>query len=433
MNLENRILDMVSFSELLSKAGTATGDFLVDAGNAIAENYCGLYRDYPHFIVGSSIDPVQPFRRALADSLCNGRQPGLPNPPAPPFSGGQCECVRYVVNVLVEFYEEGNFIQSINPSPILFGKIGATRVIPSTNEGNAILQVSCQGSVECGEQEWFNLVESGLFLPPYNYRIASFNVTRFDAGVDNCGDPDPDFPLAVPPPSSLKPPVSYTPPSGAPNINIPVVFVPVTNNLNIPVSLDLDVDFNFNFNPEGLNFDFGNGGSGDGFTPADRDALTQAGNNAANAANNAGAAKNAAEGAGDAANAAKDAANAAKDAAERADKNTAPPPKPDSDDLDKTDKSPDDNNRDNVEDLVWVKINLTQLPFDNKQQFGEGAPNVYYAGWFEWKASGVPLPRQPINFSSSLFLAPKGVNGYAYTLTSGAEGYASEYTTKNEE
>lgn len=424
---------MVSFSELLSKAGTITGDFLVDAGNSIADNYCGLYRDYPQFIVGSSIDPIQPFRRALADSLCSGRDPGLPPPPSVPFTGGQCECKIYELVIRIFDNASSQIIEDrvIN----VWGEVGGIVLRPEPLQPESInAYVVCRGiggtgQTVCGDYKEYPLTNYGVDV---TYTILS--CTPSD-GIDNCGDPAPDYPAVYPPPPRVEPPIPYTPPSGAPSFNIPVVFVPVTNNLNIPVNLDLDVDFNFNFDAGGLSFDFGggNGGSGDGFTPADRDSLTQAGSNAAQAANQAGDAKNAAEGASDAANAAKDAANAAKDAADRAAKNTEAPPPPGSPETDEEDKPPEDNNRDNVKDLLYVKITLTQFPLKGKSQWGEGAPNVYYAGWFEWKFGGFPIPREPIHYQQSLFIAPKGADGYAYTLVNDAEGFATEITRKVEE
>lgn len=423
---------MVSFSELLSKAGQATGDFLIDAGNQIADKYCEVYRDYPQFIVGFGTDPITPFRRAMVDSLCNGRDPGLPPPPSPQFPGGQCTADFYEVDFTaqVELLSDGSVV-TWNATLSGWGKLGGLYVSTEPLETAVVV-------LEAKEAD-------GVTRFPAKARYSSEGIGKvISASVtdvrnitnpgDGCGDPPPDYPTVIPPPEALNPPVPYVPPSGGSGFNIPVVFVPVTNNLNIPVNIDLDVDFNFNFDAGGLNFGDGDGGSGsgDGFTPADRDALTQAGNNAAQAANNAGGAKDAAEGASDAANAAKDAANAAKDAADRAAKNTEPPPSPNGDEVDKEDRPSDDNDRDGIEDLLYVKITLTTFPGKGKQQWGEGAPDVYYAGWFEWKFGGFPTPREPINFSPSLFVAPKGADGYAYTLVNNAEGFATEITRKVE-
>lgn len=423
---------MVSFSELLSKAGQTTGDFLVDAGNKIADKYCEVYRDYPQFVVGFGTDPLQPFRRAMVDSLCNGREPGLPPSPAPQFTGGQCLGDFYIVDFTADVVEKSSGdVLTWNGLASGYGKLLGMRT-GSIPEDDASVYLMCYEAD--GVTRIDNIVTYGspeLFRVK---RVEITNVTNIGNPSDTCGDPPPDYPTVVPPDEALKPPVPYTPPSGSPSFNIPVVFVPVTNNLNIPVNLSLDVDFNFNFDAGGLSFGDGNGGGGgDGsFTPDDRAALTQAGNNAANAANAANGAKNAAEGAGDAANAAKNAAEAAKDAADAAKRNTDPPPPPGSPETDEEDKSPDDNDRNNVENLLYVKITLTQLPTANKTQWGEGAPDVYYAGWFEWKFGGFPAPREPIHFAPSLFVAPKGANGYAYTLTGEAEGFATEITRKVE-
>lgn len=421
-----------SLSDLLSTAGQNTGNFVRDVANDIADNYCGLYRDYPQFLVGAAIDPLTNFRRGLADSLCSPRSPGLPPPPSVPFTGGQCECTQYAVEISVINTSDNALIEQ--PTELVWGKFGGvvTRFLDAEQTAQAAYLL-CRGFVadspECGEfKEYLWRV--------YNNNILSYTVVSVTPtlGSDNCGNPPPDYPVVTPPPERRFPSIPSPPNGNNPSFNIPVVFAPIspTLNINVPVNLDLDINFDFDFG--GVTFNSGgSGGNGDGsFTPNDRDKLGNAADNAGDAANNSNASKDAANAAKDAANAAKDAAQAAKDSADAAKRNSEPPPPPGSPEVDENDRPDGDTDREGIENLLWVKINLTTLPFENKRVFGEGSPNLYYAGWFEFKANGFPLPRQQINFSPSLFAAPKGVDGYAYCLTSGAEGFATEITRKIE-
>lgn len=80
------------------------------------------------------------------------------------------------------------------------------------------------------------------------------------------------------------------------------------------------------------------------------------------------------------------------------------------------------------EDLRFVEVIIDSFPVNANSQFGDGAPNVYYCGWFEWQTDGRNFPRQPIHFLRCIFNAPEGATGYAYTLYAGFSGRANVYT-----
>ena len=119
------------------------------------------------------------------------------------------------------------------------------------------------------------------------------------------------------------------------------------------------------------------------------------------------------------------------DTANNIDKNTKPRPPLTSPDLSHNQRPKNDNKRDDVSGLNYVEIVLTKLPPAGKSMSGNGSPNIYFCGWFEWSVSGTPLPREQILFENSLFLAPKEATGYAYCLVHGAEGYAIEHTSSS--
>lgn len=80
--------------------------------------------------------------------------------------------------------------------------------------------------------------------------------------------------------------------------------------------------------------------------------------------------------------------------------------------------------------LRYVIVNVTSKPSNAKNQWGDGAPDVFYCGWFEFTADGYNFPRRPIHWLAGIFDAPEGATGYAYTLYEGFDGFAQVYTIK---
>ena len=93
----------------------------------------------------------------------------------------------------------------------------------------------------------------------------------------------------------------------------------------------------------------------------------------------------------------------------------------------------DPKSQDTSPDLSFVRVTLTQIPINARTQDGDGADNVIYAGWFEFRSDSFNFPRQPIHFGLSTFIPPEGSTGYAYTLYNGFSGFATEYVLKREE
>jgi hypothetical protein len=96
-----------------------------------------------------------------------------------------------------------------------------------------------------------------------------------------------------------------------------------------------------------------------------------------------------------------------------------PPPEP-----------PEESDEQDAPGITYLEITLTKDP--NKAQFGGKGETVYFGGWvaFRYKTGGFS-PREQINFRKSVFKAPEGADGYTYTLTNGAQGFARWYTEKS--
>lgn len=411
--------------ELLQSAGSTTGDFLTDLANKTADAYCSLYKNYPGYIVGYVSNPVGDFRRGLMDSLCRGRPPGLPPPPSSPFTGGQCDCVAYDVSVAL--YINGNVIfrNVVDCWGPIYG------LVLTVVSGNLIAQIDCKGrrsSGSCGARQLVNVTS---YSPGQDVRIEY--VQRADGQADSCGDPPSVYPTVTPPGSALTPTISVPLPSGGNSLTIPVAFVPVTAEVTVPVTLNNT--FNLTFSLGGVTLKTG---GGDSFTSADRQTLQQTLNSSNSAstysqqaASNSNGAIVAANSAASAANDAKNAADAAKNAALDAKKNTNPPKKPSDPGVVSARRPNSERMRSNVPNLLAVKVVLSRLPYKSKQQYGDGAKDVLYCGWFEWLVDGVAEPRVQLSFDQTILYAPKYANGYGFTLTNGAEGYAVEYTDNN--
>lgn len=206
--------------------------------------------------------------------------PVPPPPPtpggSPPFTGGQCECVRY----RVEFTFSGSDITPFSSAAFGRGPIGPVVngvVRPGDNRYSWGWMDRGAGS-QCVESN-FNLRrgQGDADLPRPDVNLTIDSVTRVDGLPDECGDPpagepEPRPPIVQPPKS---PGIPYIRPDGSPGpdifidtrigpiyldvdatIKVPVVVSfeggDIENNVTIPVSVSLP-DFN-------VTFEYGGGG-----------------------------------------------------------------------------------------------------------------------------------------------------------------------------
>jgi hypothetical protein len=381
---------------------------------------CGIYRTVPRNII-PVISDIQQF---YWDGFCGDppRDPlNLPPPPSKPFSGGQCSCIKYrVIFTLHEIYDGQLYTRATGIS--LNGEVTSYRIVKTSTDWS--VQFLCRGdaSSPCSPSLiWI----SGFDRPTerlYSLEKITFDsIRREDGGADNCGDPPSEYPL--PPP---------VPPGGYTSLPTPIVFndntthnfifnflppspPPANSNFLPPIVINyIDPKFNFKI-PLTFNFDGTvNFGGGNSYNQDDRDNInniknvTNSTNNTVNNTSN---------------NIDNFYGNYKKDRDRIINKKPLPddfePPKP-----------PEPPGKKLVERLAYVNVDLSVIPSNAKSQSGQGAPNVVYAGWFEFLRKDKSFPRDYIHFANNCFIAPVGADGYAFTLYNGYQGSAIAITFK---
>lgn len=386
---------------------------LEDIASAAKTFACGIYKNQPGALIPN---PISDALHLVWDNFCApppGQPSNLPPPPAPPFKGGQCCGSYYNVSYDRKPNRTDPWVIGYY-SHVLLGRIGAVQkeLLTQGQVRYYHLYTECSGKVNrfnitIGNVDGDNEVRIGSVSPAYG-------------SPDNCGDLPDAFPLAPPPPSGgyTSPPTpldfndgsdtninfNFTPPVAPP---LPIGKLPpiIINMIKPEANVKIPIEFNFDGTVK-----FGGGGDDDGgFNDTDRKNLDDLGDQIDKIENDFEKFKN----------------DYNKDANNKRNK------KRDPDDFEPPveDKPPGTHSR---EFLAAVQINLTEIPANAKSQNGDGAPDVYYAGWFEWRRSGFSSPREPIHFKQSVFLAPEGVDGYAYTLYTGYSGSATEIINKEE-
>lgn len=372
-----------------------TDKAIVDAARGIL---CRRVVDFTkHFIPA----PLDPLYEGVVGAACPS--PRLPSPPAPgiPFTGGQCAGVRYRISGTYDVEHVGTddsrgltFVAQDR-----FGPISGIRIesgTPLVGGSNGIVLSHRDSS---GNPIQTVVASAGGFP---NYKIANLrNVTvvRQDGQPDNCGNLParyPDTPVPTRPQLEVNVPIEVRP---GVTVNVPIVpIIPIVKG-----ELNVDVGgINVKFDLGGITV----GGGGTGSLPSSViDQLKRI----------------------------EDAANDSADSAGKAEENTRRKRPPAADSELESNTSPPTKGGDIEvgENLRAVCLHLTKLP--SKAQFGVGSPDCHFAGWCEFKSQGCLFPREQINFEDSLFIAPEGATGFAFTLTNGAEGTVTIYSKKSSE
>lgn len=396
----------VKWAELAERLGTGVFDFedrIAEEGRKFA---CNFWRNFPDFVsTNNALD--RSFTRGYFSRLCSDGS--LPTVDPPPFTGGQCDGVLYDVTVNNIAYNISNCSQVINNSPVyqVLGPVQGTFFDITTP---AQATTSCNGLsaspvdlgnwiLESASPDVVTSVNvyndpSGVANPPLS-SANIISVVRNDGQPDLCGDLPFSYPPTAPQfPNDFTSQVTINIEDGG-TLNLNIIYdaskqtYPMNLDINgIKVVIDL-TGATFNFSKSGND---GSGGSlPDGQPaplPAPEDDL---------------------------------------------DKKFPEPFKPEVNDenFDEEERTETDPKEEDVgEELEFVRVTLTGIPANAKTQSGDGAPNVYYAGWFEFRSEGYNYPRQPIHFANSLFKRPLGATGYAYTLTNGFSGKATIYKLK---
>lgn len=383
----------------LYATGERAGDYLSKAVDAAANFSCSLYAAYPSSVVSN---PADTAIRGLWDSLCNNRDPGLPNPPRPSVEGGQCEGEVYFWRANNDYYnyaEDEGFYVASHPG-ILSITVGAFTPFPGTDpvEGNWEYTVRSNGQVVSNPGTVIYGFESGA---PW------LQTKPFGTFPDDCGDGDPYYPNSPAPPVGWDEGDTVINNNDGSSFTLPLVYAPITPTLDAAFTVDVG-GVTMQFDLGGVTIDLGNDGSPSFPEPSTRDDFDRLDDKLEDLIDTL---PDGGDGGGDSGT---------------NEPPRLPPPDEDPDLTPSPRTDTDAKDESDIDELMWVKIQLTKPP--DKMHFGEGAPNCYFAGWFEFKAGNYCFPRQQINFIESIFLAPPGADGYAYTLTNGATGNATIYT-----
>lgn len=394
------ILPLNTLREIL--ASTLDPPLYARLAEKTREFACQLYEPFPGTIINKG-DLTPSFARAYLDDLCSDQT--LPPPPVSPYIGGQCECVPYNVTVTRPFSDP-----SVPPAPDItvsfVGRVKGLRHVYTPAMGGFPPNVrsfvdyyECSGGVETGNiaSKDAGTSTGATITPDFHDTFFISNVVRTDGQPDSCGDPPIGYPDNIPSPVDLTFNFTLNLNDGG-DMDFTIIYDPSPDGF--PMKFDINgikvevnlIGFQFNFSGIDAN---GNPNS----LPGDNNSVLPA----------------------------------PKDDKLR---NFKPPvlPEPNDEDYEEDVKDVTDPKEEVIgEEIAFIKVTVTSTPTNIKNQFGNGAPDVNYCGWFEFQADGHNFPRQPIHFINNIYFRPVGATGYAYTLYNGVEGFATTYTLKAEE
>lgn len=211
--------------------------FVEAAKEAIRSTYCALLsgNDWLNGGIGRLSPSLREFSRDVtaAQRRLAGCDPANDVPPLdPPFAGGQCEDVVYVVTVS-------------GPSTPPGGSGTATRNVrgpvqgmcfPPASGGNVRIGVlGSEGCITGGSGQ-------GLTAPSVQAQWSIIGITRLDGQPDDCGSP----PIIYPPPINRPIDIDITfQPDFGPEITVPVTidYSPFEVNFNGDISFPFTFDF----------------------------------------------------------------------------------------------------------------------------------------------------------------------------------------------
>lgn len=348
--------------------------------------------------------PAPPILDPVGEGLSQlANDPRVKPVPLPPFAGGQCCGTTYAITYQ---YQTPGGLQQVTGS--FTGKLGAPQIVSSGPGllGANIPYTRCDGVTQF-LAAWANVsIES--------YKDGSYSaiaIVSLEAvnGPDDCGDPLPVYPPVIPDTDDLDITIPIV---IAPNLTIPINFVYIRPevdvnidadlNFNIPVTINLpDVNLSFGFDVGGVNINIGKGGGGvvlptkpDPREPSPKPTPTGNGSD-------------------------RDllfVINQLRRIKEEVDdiKECACEPGTSVQAI----SYPADVAR--VINLpartFLVRLTINQKPLNAKTQWGQGAPDVYYAGWASFGyANGGWEDRMPIDYLEKSFIPPRQPQSFSYT------------------
>ena len=374
-----------NWDDYLEGFGSNVSRFTQQISEQLTKKTCELHAKYPRTL------GINPINRGILNNICQQFNPPIAIPIGSPFIGGQCEGEFYRVegyyananttmgacNELKQWFFQPAFgaILGIEDSASNFqlrhgsgGIISNVLAIPSGNPIRAV-----------------NTCPEGTGAPTPAGIRGSMQITRIiqiNDLPDDCGNP----PDPRPPDPPLEASDFFTEitlqvfdSSGLPTPDFEVI--------GVDIEINVSADFGLSFDVNGINIDIG----GNGISIGD-------------------------EGGGGGAAPGEPTFPETIFAPESGEYNIVEAPES---------QTGEEEIGTNV---AYITLDLVVIPPDAKVQFGDGAPDIYYAGWFEFKTNDFNYVRQPIHFLKNIFVPPRGATGYAYTLRRGYTGIAGQYS-----
>lgn len=429
----------ISYTDL---ADPANSSIIKKVGSGVQGAVCGAYHTYKDWY-HQNIDIGSPAGEILEgfwDKICPAEPPySPPSPPGPTFTGGQCPCVSYQVNVIFSFTSSPNNYtvgggQAIGPIQ------GISLQGPENNPSIIVHGGDCVNGQLVGNKIFGHYgpgMNTGLKFASY----AIHEIYPLYGQSDNCGNPPPPpGPIPTPPPAIINDNITIINNDGI-NVDIPISFNPqiFMPDLNINAKAfvfkpELNFSPQFNINPApssnnpappppSINFDFGPDGVGVTIGPG--------GNSSNKEFNNAVNFNNILDIKNDLSDINLDIQNIA-----------------DSLDCDPCEKLKEIKDiltykpvytsasignfqsvtRDNLFNLGYLEIELSKLPHSTKIIFGGDSPNAMYTGWLFWRHNQFNFEKIIIHSAKSVYHAPKWANGFAICCSHGARANVFYYT-----
>jgi len=398
-----------NLTELSERIGEGTYDFADILAEKTRIFACEFWQKFPDRVVsGDSLDGS--FTRGFMNRMC--RNETLPNPPQVPYTGGQCNVSYYItstarVSIDNSFrnVKQGDLIVISGINFPHLGPIEGLELNPFVN--NEIAQIKALNNpnnifmsyVKDGAQiRWRQPQSGGLAISDiFVDEIFGHVLTRVDGQPDDCGNVPSDYPTTNPNPSDYHTTIIINMDDGD-DLTIPLTYNPI--NVSFPMNFDLGgihlridlggIHFNFSLvSIDGIPLPLPDGNLSPLPIPND-------------------------------------------------DENRKFPtpklPPPSSPRFEPIERDENDPKEEDIgENIEFVKIEILSKPGNYKHQWGDGAPDVIYSGWFEFQSEGYNFPRQPIHFDKTIFRKPEGATGYAYTVYEGYSAKATVYIFNDED
>lgn len=406
-----------SWTEIANSVGTQTYDLTQDLFQSARDFTCGLWNQYPDRMSGNGGVPGA-FTRGWMNAACQDNNP--PQPPVVNVPGGQCCDKTYEVTVSYQILIcfEDQVIETNTQTKTVTGKINGLYLgeYPPNPQGTGLYieYENCGGSLfyslvwstsrqfvtyECTTTSAFEADTSKVSVSESIYTIDS--IVTVDGSPDNCGTTPPGYPVSPEPTiNDVTEIVTINNYDGTTNnveLSLDIINNNISNSLELPITLIFG-GIRMSVNVGGITI---NNNTSNRTFNSNRDRLPDNTRHPLPLP-----------------------------------ENPEPPPE--------TRDEPDSPSYGTVvlpasqsrivelgASVVWVALNLVDIPSNARPQWGVIAPDIYFAGWFEFQSSLLNFRREPIHFKRNVCYPPIGANKFAYTLQTGYTGTVILYVIRN--